>query len=113
MASSPRTRTRADLVRLAHRGLGVRDFTSAAATVLRRVVAFDGICMLTLDPATLLPTSEVVEHGLPDAAIPRLTEIEVAEADFNKFETLARAGSPAASLSEVPGPVESDPATSG
>ena len=69
--------------------------------VLHRAVPFDGICLLTIDPATLLPTGEVAENGLPAAARPRLTEIELREPDFNKFTALARARRPAASLSEA------------
>ena len=84
-----------------HRSTRVRDFSLAAARALRPAVSFDGVCMLTIDPATLLPTSEVVEHGLPPATIPRMTEIEVAEVDFNKFADLASASRPAASLSEA------------
>ncbi len=59
------------------------------------------MCLLTVDPATLLPTGEVVENGLPTDAIPRLTEIELREPDFNKFTALAREQQPAASLSAV------------
>jgi DNA-binding CsgD family transcriptional regulator len=84
-----------------HRGLDVEGFSLAAARALHPAVSFDGFCMLTIDPATLLPTSEVVEHGLPEAALGRMAEIEVGEVDFNKFVELARAGLPAASLSEA------------
>jgi DNA-binding CsgD family transcriptional regulator len=84
-----------------HRDLDVRDFSLAAARALRRAVSFDGVCVLTIDPATALPTGEIVEHGLPPAAMPRMAEIEVAEVDFNKFAELARAPRPAASLSEA------------
>ena len=56
-----------------------------------------------MDPATLLPTGDVVENALPPAATPRLTEIEVAEPDFNKFTALARQAEPAAGLSQVTG----------
>ena len=56
-----------DLAALVHRGLGVQDFSLAAARALRHAVPFDGVCVLTLDPATLLPTGEVVENGLPAA----------------------------------------------
>jgi len=89
------------MVWLVHRGLGVRDFSLAAARALRRAVPFDGVCVLTIDPATLLPTSEVVENGLPAAAMARLTEIEIREPDYNKFDALTRAARPAASLSEA------------
>jgi DNA-binding CsgD family transcriptional regulator len=55
--------------------------------------------VLTIDPATLLPTGEVVENGLPEAAAARMTEIEIREEDFNKFAELSLGRQPAASLS--------------
>ena len=82
-------RLREDLILLAHRGHDVSAFSQAAARVLRRAVPFDGFCMLTLDPATLLPTGEVVENGLPPDTRPRMAEIEIAGNDFNKFPALA------------------------
>jgi DNA-binding CsgD family transcriptional regulator len=96
-------RTRGEIVRLVHRGMDVRSFALAAARALRRAVPFDGVCVLTLDPASLLPTGEVVENGLPAAAMARLTEIEIRESDYNKFDALARAPHPAASLSRATG----------
>jgi DNA-binding CsgD family transcriptional regulator len=96
-----RRRARSDLTRLVHRGLAVPDYTRALARLLHRAVPFDGECLLTFDPVTLLPTGEVVENGLPADTMPRLTEIELSEPDFNKFTTLARAASPAASLSDA------------
>lgn len=96
-------RTRGDIVRLVHRGLGVRDFSLAAARSLRRSVPFDGVCVVTIDPATLLVTGHVIENGLPDEVMPRYVELEVREPDFNKFSALARARRPAASLSEATG----------
>jgi DNA-binding CsgD family transcriptional regulator len=90
-------------VRLSHRGLEVRDFSLAAARVLGRVVPFDGVCVMTMDPATLLPTGHVIENGLPDEMTPRLAEIELQEPDFNKFTELARRKARAASLSEATG----------
>jgi DNA-binding CsgD family transcriptional regulator len=94
-------RVRDDLVRLAHRGSEVPEFARGAARTLRRAVQFDGICMLTLDPATLLPTGEVVENGLPPAATVRMAEIELRTDDVNSFRGLARSGQTAASLSEA------------
>ncbi|MGH9024776.1 MAG: helix-turn-helix transcriptional regulator, partial [Acidimicrobiia bacterium] len=64
-----------------------------------RAVPFEGPCLLTIDPATLLPTGEVVEDALPAAAMTRLTEIELREPDVNKFTALARSQRLAASLS--------------
>jgi DNA-binding NarL/FixJ family response regulator len=92
---------RAEVVRLVHRGTGLTELTHGVAGALRRAVPFEGTCLLTVDPATLLPTGEVVENGLPPAALSRLTEIELGEPDFNKFTALARAAVPAASLSEA------------
>ena len=66
---------------------------------LQRAVPFEGMCLLTVDPATLLPTGEIVQNGLPPSARIRLTEIELGEADVNKFTALASAPVPAASLS--------------
>jgi DNA-binding CsgD family transcriptional regulator len=99
-AVSPQ-RIRDDIVRLSHRGLDVREFAHGATRALRRGVPHDGFCVLTMDPATLLPTGEVVENGLPAEATERMTEIELCEPDFNKFTELARTPRPAASLSQV------------
>ncbi|MGH2985171.1 MAG: helix-turn-helix transcriptional regulator [Solirubrobacterales bacterium] len=101
MLAAPPERLRADLVALAHRDHDVHGFSLGAARILRRAVPFDGVCVLTLDPATLLPTGEVVENGLPPAATARMTEIEISEEDFNKFPALARAPRHAAGLSEA------------
>ncbi len=101
--AATRSRVRADIVRAAHRGLGVREYSRVVTRTLGRVVPFEGTCLLTTDPATLLPTGEVVENGLPPDARARLAEIEVGEPDVNKFVALAHAGSPAASLSEATG----------
>ncbi len=103
MAGVSRRQVRDELITLAHRGLDVRQFSLAAAKALRRVVAFDGVCVVTLDPATLLPTGEVVENGLPGAARPRMAEIEIGEPDFLKFTDLAREPVRAAGLSHVTG----------
>ena len=94
-------RTRSDIVRLAHRGLDVRDFSLAVGRCLRSVVPFDGLCVMTLDPATALPTGHVIENGLPERATRRLLEIELREPDVNKFTELAHRQRSAASLSEA------------
>ena len=67
--------------------------------ILKRAVPFAGVCLVTVDPATMLPTREVVDKGLPPSTRIRLTEIELGEPDFNKFTDLALAAVPAASLS--------------
>jgi DNA-binding CsgD family transcriptional regulator len=101
VATAVRENVRADVAGLAHRGLGVPEFSKAVARALVRAVPFDGTCLLTIDPATLLPTGEVVENGLSAPETVRLTEIELREPDFNKFSALARAPGAAASLSEA------------
>ena len=94
-------RVRDDIVRLVHRGLPVPEFAQAVGSAILRAVPAEGTCLYTLDPATLLPTAEYVENGLPAAELLRLVEIEVREPDFNKWTQLARADHPAASLSEA------------
>jgi DNA-binding NarL/FixJ family response regulator len=54
-----------------------------------------------MDPATVLPTGEFVENGLPPEAMARLTEFELGEPDINKFVALTRARRRAASLGEM------------
>ncbi|WP_162830676.1 hypothetical protein [Amycolatopsis thermalba] len=54
-----------------------------------------------MDPATMLPTAEFVENGMPADAISRLVEIELREPDYTKWVDLARAGWTAASLSDA------------
>lgn len=101
--SVTRSRVRDDLVRIIHRQLGPNDLARSIGHSLSRAVPLDGTCLLTVDPATLLPTGEIVENGLPPTAMVRLTEIELGEPDYNKFTTLARAAVPAASLSDATG----------
>ncbi|HEX3261094.1 MAG TPA: hypothetical protein VHS35_21440, partial [Pseudonocardia sp.] len=80
-----------------------RGFAIQAARVLARAVPFDGFCVLTTDPATRLPTGEIVENGLPAGVLGRLTEIELSGADVNTFAALARADRHAAGLSAATG----------
>lgn len=94
---------RNEIAELSERGLAIGDFARTAARRLRRGVAFNGYCLMTMDPATLLPTGHVIENGLPDDTTPRLAEIEAQEPDFNKFAELARNRRPAASLSAATG----------
>jgi hypothetical protein len=69
-------RLRDDIARLLHRAGGFRDFSLGAARILRRAVPFEGVCVLAMDPTTLVPSSEVVENGLPTSAYARMAEIE-------------------------------------
>ena len=99
--AAARSRVRNDIVTIVHRGLGLQELAHTVGRSLHRAVPFDGTCLLTVDPATLLPTGEIVENGLPATAMARLTRIELREPDVNKFTALARAAVPAASLSEA------------
>ncbi|MEU7831481.1 helix-turn-helix transcriptional regulator [Nonomuraea sp. NPDC049129] len=100
-ASAAHARVRDEIVRLVHRGLPVPDFARAVGDALARAVPAEGTCLMTTDPATMLPTAEFVENGLPAAELLRLVEIEVREPDFNTWVQLAHAGRPAGSLSEA------------
>ena len=101
MVSAAYARVRDDILGLAHRGLPVPEFSRAVGDALTRAVPAEGTCLMTLDPATMLPTAEYVENGLPAAEMLRLVEIEVREPDANKWVALARADQPAACLSAV------------
>lgn len=88
---------RRTVAKLVSRGLAPSEFASA----IRRFVPYEGACLLTLDPATILPTGEYVENGLPHHSRTRLLEIELLDQDVNKFAELARATTKAASLSST------------
>jgi DNA-binding CsgD family transcriptional regulator len=92
-------RVRDDIVRLVHRGLPVAEYSRTVGAILSRAVPAEGSCLMTVDPATMLPTAEYVENGLPAPELLRLVEIEVREPDFNKWVELANVGRPAATLS--------------
>src|SRR3954468_159398 len=77
MAVASTERLRSDLVQLIHGGGGGGDFSLGPSCLVARAVPFDGVCLVTMDPATLLPTGEVVDNGLPPEATARLTEIEL------------------------------------
>jgi DNA-binding CsgD family transcriptional regulator len=97
MAAASPERVRRELGGLAPGG--AREFALQAARVLARAVPFDGVCVLTMDPTTHLPTGEIVQNGLPAAAMARMAGIELSGADVNTFAALARADQHAAGLS--------------
>jgi DNA-binding CsgD family transcriptional regulator len=103
MAVASAERVRRELAALARRDIGVREFALQAPRVLAAAVPFDGFCVLTMDPATHVPTGEVVENGLPEAAMSRMAEIELSGTDLNAFATLAGAERHAAGLSAATG----------
>lgn len=62
------------------------------------VVPFDGYCLLTMDPATMLPTSHWMEAGLSDFR--RVSDNEYLEDDVHKFQDLAGAAAPVGVLGQ-------------
>jgi DNA-binding CsgD family transcriptional regulator len=98
-----RQRAHEKLVELCHSGLDVSEFFDEAGRLLRLVVPFDGFCSLSLDPATLLPTSHFTHNSMRPEDVPRLAENEYLQEDFNKFATLARSPRPAGNLSAATG----------
>jgi DNA-binding CsgD family transcriptional regulator len=96
-----RERTQEKIVELCHSGRDLAEFFNEAGELLRRVVAFDGFCSLSLDPATLLPTSHFTHKSMPPEDVPRLAENEYTRNDFNKMAELARAARPARALSDA------------
>jgi DNA-binding CsgD family transcriptional regulator len=100
---------RGRFVRLIHRGLELHDFLHAADRSVATLVPFDSSCWLSLDPATLLPTSHFT-HQIGTEHLLELAANEFMEDDVNKFVTLARAAQPVAILSEATsGDLESSP----
>jgi DNA-binding CsgD family transcriptional regulator len=97
LAVSP-DRLRSELVALLHDG-DPGAFALRATRLLGGAVPFDAACVVTMDPATRLPTRELVDNGLPPAARARMAEIEFREGDVNSFDALARSGRRASSLS--------------
>ncbi|MFK0256325.1 helix-turn-helix transcriptional regulator [Streptomyces sp. NPDC090445] len=66
--------------------------------IVSAVFPVDGVCGLTLDPATLLHTGGFHEKGVPHSHLPRLLEIEHGEKDVNHFPELVRYGRTTAGL---------------
>lgn len=100
-AQAMHDRLRDTISLLVHRGLGVQDYWRAVSDAMDGAVPSEGSCLMTMDPATMLPTAEFVENGMPADAISRLVEIELREPDYTKWVDMARAGRAAASLSDV------------
>ena len=90
---------RGDIERLVRREVGLGELAGTVSRTLRKAVPFEGTCLLTLDPATLLPRGSSTDNVLPPPASRRMGELELTEPDFNKFAELAHAEIPAASLS--------------
>jgi DNA-binding CsgD family transcriptional regulator len=86
--------------RLVGRDLGLREYLDAVDRTMRRLVPFELGCVLSLDPATVLPTS----HFSRELDIEHLMLIvanEFLEDDVNKFADLARRSPPVATLRQA------------
>ena len=101
MKANSSTRSRRDILRLVHGGPDLPALFREAGRLLRRVIPFDAACWHTLDPATLLETSHLVEN-LP-LENPRAAEIEYLYEDYNQFATLARSRQRSGILSQATG----------
>jgi DNA-binding CsgD family transcriptional regulator len=88
---------RAALAAEARRPGSGADFTGALMATIRRVIGFDGYCLLGLDPATGLRSSMFSRHGL-DGVADRLAYNEKVEVDVNKYVELAAAPRPVGQL---------------
>lgn len=91
---------RLGFVRLLHRGFDLPAYFEAADRALARLVPFEASCWLSLDPATMLPTSHFSrEYGFDQLLM--LAANEYLEEDTNKFADLARAEQPVGILSQA------------
>ncbi|MFG1797738.1 response regulator transcription factor [Nocardia sp. NPDC049149] len=75
----------------------------AVAATLREAVPFDAWCVLTVDPASMLPTGGFHREGLPLEYMNQFVEIEARGEDALALPTLARGQERAMSLSAATG----------
>jgi DNA-binding CsgD family transcriptional regulator len=75
-------------------------FIVQTGRLLAEELVFDGWCLFTCDPESTLPTGGAVE-GFPHWACRPFWDNELQDADFNKFNVLARSHDPVAVLSET------------
>ena len=90
-------RVQQDIIRLGHAGLDTTALRAALLKRLRKVIPIDLAAFETVDPATLLFTSTLVDEPLAPA-VPRLMKNEILSDDVNKFWELARGKRPVGQL---------------
>jgi DNA-binding CsgD family transcriptional regulator len=100
MAALSARRGLQEFVRLLHRELDLSAFFDAADRALMRAMPYQGSCWLSLDPATLLPTSHFTREFRLDHLM-QLAANEFLEDDVNKFAGLARATPPVRTMWEA------------
>lgn len=71
---------------------------AAVKEALQDDVPSDRWCVMTLDPATAMPTAGMHEHGFSPERAPRLLELEFSGDDVNSLSSLARGRQPIATL---------------
>ncbi|HZD69224.1 MAG TPA: helix-turn-helix transcriptional regulator [Actinomycetes bacterium] len=95
-------RTAAEIVQICASGLETETLRRQVIRRLRAAVPYDAYCCGTIDPLTLLVTSELSE-GIPATAFARAAENEYLVADVNKFCVLARSRTKVGILSQATG----------
>jgi DNA-binding CsgD family transcriptional regulator len=102
MTTPARLEAHRRFVRLLHRSLDLDGFFDAADRALAGLLRFDSACWISLDPATLLPTSHF-SRELGSEHLLELAANEFLDQDVNKFTDLARAAPPVGTLSQATG----------
>ncbi|MFJ9768756.1 LuxR C-terminal-related transcriptional regulator [Streptomyces erythrochromogenes] len=97
-SASALRRAQALIARLRRESPDPTTLFARVADIVPSVVGTDGVCGLTLDPATLLHTGGFHHRGVPHTHLPRLLQIEYGEEDVNQFPALVRTGGTAAGL---------------
>jgi DNA-binding CsgD family transcriptional regulator len=105
MSATRTKRVGDEVARLSARGLDVASFFDETGRILRRAIAFDGFCSMTVDPATMLLTSHIAHDSVRPEDVPLLGRNEFLEEDVNKFAVLARTRPPAGVLTDATGHV--------
>lgn len=91
---------RREIIRLCHAGLDSPTLRLEVIKRLRTVIPIDVSFFATVDPATLLFTSAVVDETLA-RAMPQFIENEFLQNDVNKFSWLARSSTTVGSLAQA------------
>jgi DNA-binding CsgD family transcriptional regulator len=89
---------RSDLARMVGRPLEAAEFGHLMSAAVRRLLPYDGWCLVGLDPHTGLRTFQLGQHGIEQRTA-ELARNESLMPDVNKYTDLAHSPSPAAWLS--------------
>ena len=93
------TGARDRLLRADERRVSSTEACQEIVLALHEVAVFDCCAVMTTDPATMLPSTGVVD-GFPSSACPPFRENDLADPDFNKFSDLVRRTDPVSTLHE-------------